>query len=71
MSSIFKINFWMTTEFYTVLLNRNKVTFLIFQVALNILLNPLSPLTFYFTMAIHPKSCALMAKNGHLPFNTP
>lgn len=70
MSSIFKINFWIMED-YTTLLNRNEETFLIFQTALKVLLSLLGPLTFYVTVTIHPKSHALMAKNGHLLFNIP
>lgn len=67
MFSIFMINFRMI-EYYTILLNRNEVSFLIFQTGLKILC--LSPLIFYVMAIIHSKPHELMAKNGHLLFNT-
>lgn len=70
MSSIFKTNFWMT-EYYTILLNMKKGNFLIFQTVLKISLSLLSPLTFYYTVTIPPKSHVLMVKDGHLLFNIP
>lgn len=61
-----KLNFWMM-EYYTILLNRNKESFLIFQTGLKI--SFLSPLTFYVTVTINPKSHALLAVDGHILFN--
>lgn len=60
------------TEFYTILLNGNEATFLIFQVPLKIVLNSLSPLIFYFMMVVlNPVHLQLKTVTYCLPHHNP